>query len=521
MKNGIRQNCLFYTQINYKFSFFTKNIVFMRKYAFVLLWVVFACNKPTAENRPVTIGFDFNPNTRSVIRIQVRGIRDSVKVYALFYPKLRQSASQDSLLLTKDGTYDLSLYVDRPAETDFSIGDTFWKLYMLPADTNIVQIIWDAAENKVARQQFGGNTKPINEYLRKRAAFLHNEDRRFPINAALNQQRRYETVAGRIDSTVNSELAFLSKHKQNLPEWYYETEKADIIYLGASLKFDLPQINSLFNYFKDTLGPNYYDFLNNLAIDNPPAVLSAYHALFLSSYCTDSTRIDQKASGYTRLKSYYLAMFPKLIEEVNTEARDAVMAEMLSAMLPKAHSLEELDSLLDSHQTYFTNRKFYEFMKGEIQNGKSSLANKRQNPVFLPKGSTAPAFELSDSAGTSHTLSSFEGKTVYLSFWASWCKPCIAALPDKKALARRFANHAVVFVNISIDGSRQQWLKALRKHKPIGVNLFAGATSESLQKAYLVNGIPHYVLIDRKGSIHANATDAPSNIVPQIESLLK
>lgn len=52
------------------------------------------------------------------------------------------------------------------------------------------------------------------------------------------------------------------------------------------------------------------------------------------------------------------------------------------------------------------------------------------SPALVP----APDFTLYDQNGVEHTLSDYQGKTVFLNFWATWCPPCKAEMPDIQAL---------------------------------------------------------------------------------------
>ncbi|MEE9230107.1 MAG: TlpA disulfide reductase family protein [Acidobacteriota bacterium] len=59
-------------------------------------------------------------------------------------------------------------------------------------------------------------------------------------------------------------------------------------------------------------------------------------------------------------------------------------------------------------------------------------------------GKLAPDFEISDFDGTRHRLSDFRGKVVYVTFWASWCGPCKAELPDIEQLQADHPDDLVV-----------------------------------------------------------------------------
>lgn len=63
----------------------------------------------------------------------------------------------------------------------------------------------------------------------------------------------------------------------------------------------------------------------------------------------------------------------------------------------------------------------------------------------------APAFVLPTTSGHPTSLKEFRGSLVLLNFWATWCPPCVAEMPDLEKLYREFKAEGLVIVAVSID----------------------------------------------------------------------
>ena len=77
----------------------------------------------------------------------------------------------------------------------------------------------------------------------------------------------------------------------------------------------------------------------------------------------------------------------------------------------------------------------------------------------------AVAFGQQTTEVTVDSLRAFQGKAVVLDFWATWCGPCIAAIPHWNQLATQFRGKPVVFVSVT-DENRETIERFLTK-KPI------------------------------------------------------
>jgi len=101
-------------------------------------------------------------------------------------------------------------------------------------------------------------------------------------------------------------------------------------------------------------------------------------------------------------------------------------------------------------------------------------------------------------AETKVSWEALRGKAVVLEFWATWCAPCVAAIPHLNELAEKYAGKAVQFIAISAE--KEEVVARFLTKKPIRAWLGLD-TDSSTHHAYGVQGIPQTVLIDAQGKL--------------------
>lgn len=119
-------------------------------------------------------------------------------------------------------------------------------------------------------------------------------------------------------------------------------------------------------------------------------------------------------------------------------------------------------------------------------------------------GKPAPDFTLNTPEGKPLTLSSFKGKIVILDFWASWCGPCRAENPNIIKLHNKFHNKGLEIISISLDRSKEAWVKAIKKDGMVWhhVSELKKWKSEIVSQ-YGVSAVPHIVIVNEEGIIVA------------------
>jgi cytochrome c biogenesis protein CcmG, thiol:disulfide interchange protein DsbE len=113
-------------------------------------------------------------------------------------------------------------------------------------------------------------------------------------------------------------------------------------------------------------------------------------------------------------------------------------------------------------------------------------------------GHPAPDFTVTDAAGKSFKLSSLAGTPVVLNFWATWCPPCRAELPELQAGSQRLAGQvAIVGLN---QGETPEEVRAFIEKMGLTFQVPLDERMD-VSKAYAVRNLPTTFFIDRTGVI--------------------
>jgi peroxiredoxin len=120
----------------------------------------------------------------------------------------------------------------------------------------------------------------------------------------------------------------------------------------------------------------------------------------------------------------------------------------------------------------------------------------------IEEGNLAPDFELTTLDGKQVRLSDYRGKKVILNFWATWCPPCKAEVPDLEKFYSTYKDKGIVIlgVNLTQAEKNQSAIKAFVKSYGITYTIPLDVKS-LISGIYQVSAIPTSYIIDSRGII--------------------
>jgi peroxiredoxin len=131
-------------------------------------------------------------------------------------------------------------------------------------------------------------------------------------------------------------------------------------------------------------------------------------------------------------------------------------------------------------------------------------------------GQLAPDFTVSDETTSIH-LASYRGRVVLLSFWATWCEPCVVEMPSLLALHHDQPDLAILAVSVDQDPDAYRSFLARRHVDLISVR----DPAETAAKLYHSEAWPETYLIDRQGVIRRKFVGAQDWSSPEVRAYLK
>ena len=163
---------------------------------------------------------------------------------------------------------------------------------------------------------------------------------------------------------------------------------------------------------------------------------------------------------------------------------------------------EQVLKLINKMPPRFRNRELIKEIEYEIKTYPSESSQ-----------ATFPDISLNDEKGQPHRIldeiSKYE--LTIIDYWASWCRPCMMAMPDMVALYDAYKDKGLGLIGISLDNDAKGWKEAIKATgaKWLQLSDLKGWESEPA-RLMNVRAIPHTVVMDKEGKILQQGLSGPS-----------
>lgn len=483
-----------------------------------------------------------------------------------------------------NGTFRLSFPLNRPQEIMFTFEDELVLFYGVPGST--LNITLDLAAFKALQKlpyveqlkhkdplTFSGQYAQLNEECKVFRPTLYTL-----LNFRFHQTRidsldqmAYKAFRTGIMATMLDSLDAFNKRNNSSAE-FRQVMTQYIRYHAAEDLLRYHWLHDMSNKKRKriNLTPEYLQFLTDMPVNNDEALVTEAYSTFLREYVgylqmRDTTRhsLDVKTFiGYLRENGQ--AISPEEEKKLTTPAGTDSAQQKLVEGFFQAHASERngyfgnirvrrsIDALLAEvpagrgRDILITrilnsqlNRERIPFGERSLQQYTSYLADASLKTLLFKENTRLRDLLEGKMPATSQVRSSlqvssdkvfdemmkpYQGKVVYIDFWAPWCGPCMGEMPYSAELKKELAGKDVVFLYIGISCSKQSWENTIKDKGIQGEHYFADDNEgKLLSDKFNISGIPHYVLVDKTGKVADNKAQRPSEkakLLKRINSLL-
>lgn len=139
------------------------------------------------------------------------------------------------------------------------------------------------------------------------------------------------------------------------------------------------------------------------------------------------------------------------------------------------------------------------YLAGATTGAAADYARKLIEDPKRARGNYAPEFQIVTATGDSLSSQTLAGKIVVLDFWATWCPPCRASLPELKDLTKRYSSRNVVLLSLSADDNESAWRDFISKKQMTWPQYWD--KDRHMAELFGVHSYPTYILIDPDGVV--------------------
>ncbi|MDR0393972.1 MAG: TlpA family protein disulfide reductase [Tannerella sp.] len=462
-----------------------------------------ACTSPTGEWQP----------RRTVIAGKVENLFDhSTALLVNFCDPLSEKRRFAQDLTVSGGTFHVAHDYAFAQNLTIRYNNSFINLYVAPGDSVFLTI----DGQKLQQQQddavlFSGDKAQINEQLFRWTCYAY----KLPIpefDPSASPTEYLQSIRQCFNAMQDTIDAFAQRNPMNefMKRWAF----TDYKFVVANQLQDYKDRKSRWKVFTDPI----FDICNE---DNFQTMYYPYHLSACGSALLAEIRDMQEELQLQ--EDDYAAILRVLMKKLSERTPEGAARDMILylSIYPILEEHPELYDAVPELQSFFSQPVFGETLERSVRKQMAdtkqeiaSTGNATEGILYFDKDSlvTLPAIELMP-----YLLERYKNKVLYIDVWATWCGPCLEEMKHTPALHTLFAGKEVVFVNLCLESTVENWRKIVNRQTDQSENYYLDENASKIfMGAHAVKGFPTYMLIDREGRIH-DLVARPSNMSPLVK----
>lgn len=493
----------------------------------ILIFSLLGCKK-NQQKSEISQSGKFYPEVeqRSVIIGQIKNINEFSDA-----PRLIELAVDD---ITIDHQHTFETEIDDSGKFIFDIplyhsinsylnyGDARITPYLFPNDTIFlsfrirkkgfkIRIVskefdekHDKFQNEFYKQHKWIHYKQINRFRDKLSKDSSPHDLRnkyFEFEKILLERIENRVVKNSLNNTLADYLRYSAKYS------IYR----DIIRLGKKIE-DKEKMQE------------FYSFLTDSITFNRNAMVTGDYQSFLNSFRFNvEPRKSLSASHNGKTKEEIRIEFVTKSLNQSFEMRSGIWSEFLAASKMYGHAFREEEITRSMISTYseIIRAKFNEPYVRQLLLALCNKTSKKVEKITnqpIPHDAKLRQFDsLSGEELFEKILEENLGDVIYIDIWATWCSPCKQQIPHSIRMHEMLKDKNISFVYLCSHSEKEIWKNVIKQYQIKGNHILLNDKQyEYIKDKFSISGIPHYILIDKNGTIFN--PDAPR---PDSEQIIK
>ena len=437
-----------------------------------------------------------------------------------------------------DGSFQCTFLLHYPVCNNLTLNNIWIPFYAEPGDTVTLYIDW---EDIMARSRARDMNYPLphTAYMGKRAylsylAMTLNDNFRYSYDK-LSQAQKTLTPA-QFQEQLTPVIAQWQQKADSLCRLYAPSQKA------VSLIRNQKAIQAGVTYFEYLLSrdyyarqdstnqalkvqpdASYYGFLNEMPLNEPSALANSNIGIFINrfeymgplsvAYKEQITIQNDEAFQALPLAERVLRLHLRF-----SEKKDSIVNSLCATPSPLLWQIARVRSLRSASSQVLKQRRYAEIFLGQLEKTVTHPYLRATARELLEErfpDTLATSYQLPEGKATDifrRIIAPHAGKVLFVDFWATTCGPCRGGIQATAKLREQYRNHPefqFVYITSETESPLKDYTEYVEKNLKGEASYRLGDTDyKYLRQLFRFNGIPHYVVVEKDGSICTENVEA-------------